>query len=55
MKKWYHSKTLWTNFIALVAVVLSGNAGIELTAEETAAVLVVLNMFLRIITKQPLG
>lgn len=54
-KKWYSSRTLWANLIALGGVVLSGNFGIQLTAEETTASLVVLNMLLRIITKQPLS
>ena len=53
-KKWYQSKTLWTNMVAAAAIFVSGSFGIELTAEETGAALVVINLVLRLVTKQPL-
>jgi hypothetical protein len=54
-KKWYHSKTLWANLIALCGTLLSQFCGIELTPEEVAGVFAVLNLVLRIATKQPLS
>ncbi len=54
-KKWYHSKTLWANTIALGGTVLNQMYGIELTPEEVAGVFAVLNFVLRIVTKQPIG
>lgn len=53
-KKWYLSRTIWVNLIAFAALLLKSEAGIELTSEETAGILVVLNLILRMITKQPL-
>jgi hypothetical protein len=54
-KKWYTSRTLWANALALAGTVLNQLYGIELTPEEVAGVFAVLNLFLRIITKQPLS
>ena len=53
-KKWYQSKTLWTNLVAAAAIFVSDSFGIEITAEEAGAVLVMINLFLRVVTKQPL-
>ena len=56
-KKWYRSKTLWANIIAIVAFVLTTKYGIELDAETQAlvvtGVLGTMNIILRIFTKQP--
>ncbi|MBT9158510.1 MAG: hypothetical protein DDT36_01522 [Firmicutes bacterium] len=49
MKKWYLSKTLWANLLAIVAVF-----GLELTGEEVTAVLAVINLVLRVVTKEEL-
>ena len=49
MKKWYRSRMLWTNLIALLAVF-----GLEITAEEGAAILAVINIVLRLVTKEEL-
>ena len=46
-KKWYLSKTLWANLLALAAVF-----GLQVTTEETTAILAVVNIILRIITKE---
>lgn len=54
-KKWYTSKTFWGNLIAAAGIVLSQQFGFELTAEEGAAILVLINLLLRAITKQPLS
>jgi len=53
-KAWYLSKTLWVNIIFLFAFLFKGFFGFEFTAEETAAILVVVNLILRIVTKKPL-
>jgi hypothetical protein len=53
-KKWYQSKTLWMNLVAAAAIFVSDSFGFELTAEETGAVLVMINLILRAVTKQPL-
>lgn len=53
-KKWYLSRTLWVNVIALAALLLQSQIGFELTSEETAAILTVINLIMRAITKQPL-
>lgn len=49
MKKWYRSRMLWTNLIALLTVF-----GLEITAEEGVALLAVVNIILRLITKEEL-
>ena len=58
MKKWYRSKVLWTNFIG-IAVIIATAAGVDsesiaaiITAE--ASILGVINLILRLITKQGL-
>ena len=56
-KKWYHSKTLWVNLIAIVVAVLV-NVGMEEVSQEIAtteaAILGVINLVLRLLTKQGL-
>ena len=54
-KKWYQSRTLWTNIIAVFAVPIAVKFGIEITAEDSVAILALINLLLRIITKQPLS
>ena len=48
-KKWYLSKTLWANVLA-VAVVF----GLELSGEEITVVLAFVNIILRLVTKENL-
>ncbi|KKN71803.1 hypothetical protein LCGC14_0416570 [marine sediment metagenome] len=56
-KKWWQSKTLWANVVAIIAVVISSQRGIELDAEAQALIVTlifgVMNIILRIYTKQP--
>ena len=56
-KKWYYSKTLYVNMIAIVATVLL-NVGLEEVSQEIAtaeaSILAVINLILRIVTKQGL-
>jgi hypothetical protein len=54
-KKWYLSKTLWANAIALGGTIVNQLYGVELSAEEVAGVFAVINIILRIVTKQPLS
>ena len=53
-KKWYASKTIWVNAIALVGAILneSGVIGAPLGAETQVLILSALNFILRIITKE---
>ena len=52
-KRWFTSKVLWANAIALVALVTQSYAGFALSAEEQVAILAVVNIILRLFTDQP--
>jgi len=56
-KKWYYSKTLYVNLIAIMAAVLL-NVGLEEVSQEIAtaevSILGVINLILRLVTKQGL-
>ena len=54
-KKWYTSKTLWLNFLGVVVIVLQTQTGFVLSAELQTSVLAILNVVLRIITKEPIN
>jgi len=54
-KKWFFSKTVWINLIALVVLFTKNYFGFEVSSEEAGAVLVIVNLVLRAVTKQPLG
>lgn len=47
MKRYWHSKTLWVNTIALIGAILARYTGITLSGDETAALLAVINIILR--------
>lgn len=49
-KKWWKSRTLWVNAIALGSVFLSKAFGIELTAGQIAVGMTLLNALMRLIT-----
>lgn len=53
-KKFWESKTLWVNIIAMVALVIQAKYGFIIAPEEQAAGLVLINLVLRAITKKPL-
>lgn len=53
-KKWYKSKTLWVNIVTLIAVVIQTYTGFVLSPEAQLAVLTVINILLRLITKEPI-
>jgi hypothetical protein len=49
MKKWYLSKTLWVNIIAVVAIIVGEH---NLTPDTQVAILGVVNLLLRLVTKE---
>lgn len=52
-KKWYTSKTLWSNALMLGGIIVLNATGQDiLTPEVQGAILVVVNMILRLITKE---
>jgi len=54
-KKFYESKTFWMNIIAVVGILLFKNeAFIAENPEAVGAILVVLNLLLRLLTKKPI-
>lgn len=53
-KKWYASKVLWTNILAVIAIIVQGVTGKEvISIEIQSTALAVINMILRLVTKQP--
>lgn len=56
VKSFLKSKTLGANAIALVIAVLSGQFGVvPISGDVLAAMMAVLNIILRFITKQPIS
>jgi len=54
MKKWYSSKTIWVNVLALAALILQTQIGFIIDPEEQAGIIVVINLILRIFTGEGL-
>ena len=54
-KRWYTSKTLWLNLLAIVALIAQTESGYVLGAEAQAVILAAINLLLRIITKKGLS
>ena len=54
-KKFYQSKTLWVNVIAALALIVGREFDFALDASELAAILAIVNIVLRIATKEPMG
>lgn len=50
----WQSKTLWVNALAAIALFLSAQFGVTLSAEMTGMILGGINVILRAITKEPL-
>jgi hypothetical protein len=48
---WYTSKTLWVNALAVIALVAQSQWGYVLTPESQVAILGVVNLVLRAVTK----
>jgi hypothetical protein len=51
IKEWWKSKTLWVNVIALIAMIVQANYGFIIAPEEQIAVITIVNLILRAITK----
>lgn len=49
------SKVLWVNIIALLSIVAGKYAGYEMTSEEQMSFIAVINIILRLITKEEAG
>jgi len=52
MKKWYKSKTLWINAIAIGSIILRAEYGLILTPQGELCILGTINVILRIISKE---
>jgi len=52
MKKWYKSKTFWVNLIAIGSIITRSEFGLILTVEGEIALLAIINLLLRKITKE---
>ncbi len=52
-KKWYRSKTLWVNVIALLALVFDEKLGVPLSQDDQIALLATINVILRLMTREP--
>ena len=51
-KKWYRSKTVWTNGLGGIAVIIQAATGQQwLDPEVQSAILVIANLVLRLFTK----
>lgn len=54
-KRWFHSKTLWTNILVGIAFVVLNVTGVDwLDPEAQIGILAIVNLILRIVTKQGL-
>lgn len=51
----WRSKTIWANALALLAALLSRYGGVELSSEDGLALLAVVNLVLRLISREPVG
>lgn len=55
MKTLLKSKTFWVNIVAAGAILAQAYLGITVYPEEQVALLVVINLILRIVTKEEIG
>jgi hypothetical protein len=54
-KKWYTSKTIWANVLAVITSVVASKTGYAIPAEYQAMILTVMNVALRKITKSEIS
>jgi hypothetical protein len=54
MVMWYKSKTLWVNAIAIVGIVFESMFGYPIEPEAQLGILAVINLILRVVTKEEL-
>ena len=52
MKKWFKSKMLWVNIIAIASIIVRSEMGYTFTPEVELIILGAINMILRVITKE---
>jgi hypothetical protein len=56
MKKWYHSKTLWVNSVALIAgIVQAATGNVWLDVATQASIVAAINLVLRFVTNSGLS
>jgi len=53
-KKIHQSKTMIVNIIALIAIIIQSQTGFVISVGDQAALLTIVNMILRAITKEPI-
>lgn len=54
-KKWWQSKTIWANVLIAVAVIIQAATGVQwLSLEVQGAIIVLVNLILRLVTKKGL-
>ncbi len=54
-KNWLRSKTVWANILVVMGIITMKYLGTELTSQETASIMAVINLVLRLITTEPVG
>jgi len=54
-KMWYESKTLWTNLIAAVAIIVQKYTHFVIDPMVQGAILMIVNVVLRAITNKPIA
>lgn len=55
MKKFYMSKTILANLVALIVLMVELHSGFIISPEEQAALLAVMNLVLRWVTHESIG
>jgi hypothetical protein len=53
-KRWFVSKTLWVNIVAIIALLIQRYYGTVLSTEDQAVIIAAINIALRPFTKQPI-
>lgn len=53
-KLWYKSKTIWVNLIAVSALIIQSQTGFLISLETQVALIVIINLVLRVITGEEL-
>ena len=53
-KKFWLSKTLWVNMLAIAALIIQSQTGYVFSPEAQVSILGVLNVLLRVVTKIPI-
>jgi len=54
-KPWFYSKTIWANLLVFIALILQSMFGFLLGASEQIAILTVVNIILRAVTKDAIN